>query len=313
MSMILVALGAVITRWLGEVARGVEAPRAAQLGGWVWAMGSVWLAAALLGAWAPAWPVLPLALLGWASVAAAPRRLVELTSDVLAAFVFAALAVPALPLLATFGLALLVLVGGEALHRLRPRRKIRRSAIEVGATVAVLLAGYAAACAWAQQDMNPRPIHGLFTPSVGVMLPFDPAERVDLDTGAAAWLAEPHRPQWGSSGPRRGALVFHGADSDGSHQKAARVLRRALLSAGYMVLLVDHPGYGQSPTPALDAPIEAWDPLPTALAGLRVLTGQLGASRIMIVGHSMGCVDALRPPCVQFGPERSPASHGASQ
>ncbi len=280
------------TRWVGVLSREASWPRLMRLGGWVYAMTSVWVAVSLLGGWSPLWPVLPLALLGWASTAAAPRRVIEPMLDVLAAFVFAALSIPPLTLLATLGLVLLVLILGELVAHLQPKsmmwavRGILRAAMALMLAAGVALLVGSIAVRWHDQ---PTARHSLFTPSMGVMLPTDDVQRIELATGATAWLRASHRPETGM-----GALVFHGAHPMGSRQKAARVIRRALVTAGYTALLVDHPGYGQTPLPPLDAPIDAWDPLPTQEAALRVLAQQPGVERIVIIGHSMGCVDVLR-------------------
>jgi pimeloyl-ACP methyl ester carboxylesterase len=88
--------------------------------------------------------------------------------------------------------------------------------------------------------------------------------------------------------------LFHGANPEGSKQSSAIVLRRALLEAGFVVLAVDHPGYGASPAPSVDADIVAWDPLPTVLASLNTLRGLPNIDWIIAVGHSLGVTDILR-------------------
>jgi pimeloyl-ACP methyl ester carboxylesterase len=125
-------------------------------------------------------------------------------------------------------------------------------------------------------------------PSVGITRAY-PGERIELETGSVAWL---NRPAGRSSA--LGALLFHGAHGAGSMQVAASVLRRALVEAGFVVLAVDHPGYGQSPTPEVGAGIEVWDPLPSALEALERLGSTSGVEEIVLVGHSMGCTDVLR-------------------
>jgi len=114
-------------------------------------------------------------------------------------------------------------------------------------------------------------------------------ERVDLETGAVAWLERPSGPQTSV-----GAVLFHGNTWEASRQKSACVLRRSLLGAGYVVLSVDHPGYGASPAPGADASLEAWDPGPTGLAAIRAIRRVAGVQRVVVIGHSMGCGDVLR-------------------
>jgi pimeloyl-ACP methyl ester carboxylesterase len=113
-------------------------------------------------------------------------------------------------------------------------------------------------------------------------------ERLVLDAGAVDWLDRPSGP-----GPFPGALFFHGADHCGAHQPAAIVARRALVDAGFVVLAPDHPGYGESPNPALDAGVDAWDPAPSARAAYRALDAQPDVAWILAVGHSMGTSDVL--------------------
>jgi len=128
------------------------------------------------------------------------------------------------------------------------------------------------------------------SPHVGLSPRWAPAaERVALSTGAIAWLERP-----GGVGPRPGALLFHGAHWLGSHQHAAIIIRRALLDAGFTVLSVDHPGYGASPVPDLDADVDGWDPLPTAVAALQRLRSQADVEAVVVLGHSMGSGDVLR-------------------
>ncbi|MGQ0644877.1 MAG: alpha/beta fold hydrolase [Elusimicrobiota bacterium] len=117
---------------------------------------------------------------------------------------------------------------------------------------------------------------------------YAPGEKITLDSGAAAWWKRPRRTHNAKS-----ALLFHGAHSGGARQPAAFVLRQILMSAGYAVLSVDHPGYGASPLPFPRAEAEDWNPAPTALAAHAFLERE-GARPVLAMGHSMGCSDALR-------------------
>lgn len=90
------------------------------------------------------------------------------------------------------------------------------------------------------------------------------------------------------------ALVLHGADARGSQQPSACVLRRVLVASGYPVLALDHIGYGASAVPDSTEPITAWDPLRPAQNGLRWLRSETTADSVVVVGHSMGTVTAMR-------------------
>jgi pimeloyl-ACP methyl ester carboxylesterase len=115
--------------------------------------------------------------------------------------------------------------------------------------------------------------------------------RIVLETGAIAWLDYP-----GGKAPYPGAVFFHGAHPKGSIESSALVVRRALLDAGFVVLSVDHPGYGESPVPEPKNDINAWDPLPTDLAALRTLRtiNNVDANRVLILGHSAGTYEVFR-------------------
>jgi pimeloyl-ACP methyl ester carboxylesterase len=132
------------------------------------------------------------------------------------------------------------------------------------------------------------------------LTPAHEGRRLVLATGAHAWLNQP-----AGAGPFPGALLFHGAHPDGAKQAAAVILRRALVDAGFVVLAVDHPGYGESPAPDIEAPVQAWDPLPTALAAFKTLRALPTVDRVLAFGHSMGATDVFRllnaEPQVDYG------------
>ena len=102
--------------------------------------------------------------------------------------------------------------------------------------------------------------------------------------------------------PRWGALLFHGNHPAGSQQRAATVLRRALVSAGWVVLAIDRPGYGDSPCPDAGASLEAWDPLPAALAAFNWLQHADGVKGVVAIGRSLGCDDVARLLAAGRGP-----------
>jgi pimeloyl-ACP methyl ester carboxylesterase len=121
------------------------------------------------------------------------------------------------------------------------------------------------------------------------MAPVNKAERISIGNGVVAWLEYPP-----GKGPFPGAINFHGANSSGSMQPASTILRRALLHAGFVVLSVDHPGYGHSANPDSGANINAWDPLPIVLNAYSKLRSLPYVDGIIACGHSMGTTDVLR-------------------
>ena len=106
--------------------------------------------------------------------------------------------------------------------------------------------------------------------------------RVTLKSEAIGWLYFPE-----DRHSQYGALLFHGTHRLGSQQASAKVLVRALQEAGYIVLAIDHPEYGESPVP-----IE-WDPTPTRFAAFEYLKNFSSIKHILAVGHSMGAIDVL--------------------
>ncbi|MEM7217582.1 MAG: alpha/beta hydrolase [Pseudomonadota bacterium] len=122
----------------------------------------------------------------------------------------------------------------------------------------------------------------------GALVEGDPRLWMRLETNAAGAIWIDRRAAPGG----RCALLFHGAHASGSLQSTARSLVRSLRLAGYRTLALDHPGYGASPAPTSDA-VAAWDPaVLTAHAVERAR--QLGCTRLLPVGHSMGVTEALR-------------------
>jgi len=117
--------------------------------------------------------------------------------------------------------------------------------------------------------------------------PVQKGEKIQVSPSVVAWLDRP------SIFQRKGALLFHGANAAGANQSSALVLRRALVQAGYLVLSVDHPGFGESAMPSFEGNLSAWDPLDGEEAALQSLR-ELGVEKIILVGHSMGTADVLR-------------------
>lgn len=102
--------------------------------------------------------------------------------------------------------------------------------------------------------------------------------------------------------PRGTAILLHGNDPLASKQAAALVMQGALLRAGYDVISIDHPGYGATPLPGIDADWKAWDPTICPAQALEKLAAQgapgrsanpASAPATIVVAHSMGVDVAL--------------------
>ncbi len=98
-------------------------------------------------------------------------------------------------------------------------------------------------------------------------------ERLPLEDGTGAWLLETPLDE-----SRGTAIVLHGNHRLGSRQPSGLVLQGALLSAGYDVLSVDHPGFGASAAPPAGADWHAWDPTHGVVEALRYLDDRNGPS-----------------------------------
>lgn len=266
--------------------------------GWILCATATWAVAGAAGAWFPLWPAAAVGLVGavlggradrqipsrreWAALRPIVRPSAWLIAD---AAILAMAAIHSFPWLEDAWAARMVgaLTAWWALEVVLTVRKppLRLAAGVAGGLVLVL----------AVMEYRPR-LDPLRPPLA--YLPFAGATAdcggvpLRLSTGHAAWLNRPS----GHSG--LGALVFHGAHPQGSRQPAACVLRRALVDAGYTVLAVDHAGFGQSPAPAIDAPLDAWDPMAADLAALARLRSEPGVRSVIAVGHSMGTQDAVR-------------------
>lgn len=277
-------LGALAVRWTGAAARGGDREA---LG---WAAlpllpGATWLAAGSVGILAPAWmPAVAAAIVVGVVAAPCDDRWIYAVD---AAIVLAAAltSVPAVPPLIG-----VLAAGGTAAAWLLVDRVVELSG--AGGRVAALAA--AAAIALAGAEVVDR-AGDEYLYSVGetaptlAFLPTCRGERVEVGSRSVAWLDRPRGPS-----PHPTALLLHGADPRASRQPAACVLRRALLDGGYAVLALDHVGYGASAPPDSGAGLEAWDPARPAREAISWIREAPGLTPEVIVGHSMGTVDALR-------------------
>ncbi|MBN1825418.1 MAG: alpha/beta fold hydrolase [Candidatus Eisenbacteria bacterium] len=282
-------LFAALLRATAAALRADPPRRSLRAAGWAVAMVSTWIAASGAGAWTPLGPALLAAVLGAPIEWRRRRTILRLAAEggvfLLAGF----LSVPPLAPLRTAAFLLLWVPFGFTLDRLFLRRgaMLRWAAalLPLFAVAAIrLLHPWAVSGAW-------RTLVPAIAPSRVVFLAFGPAPRADrivLPGGAVAWF---ERSPEGDGAP--GAVLLHGADRRGSAQAAAQALRRALRDAGYAVLAVDHPGYGESPLPDTSA-IETWDPLPDEAAAFDTLRAICGGAPVIVVGHSMGVREAVR-------------------
>ena len=292
----LLLLAALTTRFLGALLR--HSGRRLFLlhaAGWLLGLTAVWMAMGAVGCWAPLWPALALGLV--AAVVDSPSRRKRWTWLLFEVPVALLLAFVSLPPLATapalMGVATVVVLGAAAeavapgvAERVPPRVGLAAVAIPAAVCLLVLVLRPAVMSRGfetiSELSRNGQPPH------LGLMASTRP-ERLVLATGAVGWLAKPRR-----GGPCPGALLFHGQHPEASMQTAAVVLRHALLDAGFAVLSVDHIGFGESPAPAADAPLSAWDPTPTSRDALRRLRTTSGVDQVFVVGHSMGATEVLR-------------------
>lgn len=296
--MLLLLIGALVIRTCGAAIRTSRlGPVADVTSGLVCAI-AVWLAAGAVGAWSPVWSAVALGLIGGLIIVALPWRLRFALWWALDGVVFVAVAqlsVPAVGPIVTGAGTILVVVTAillDVLAAWMPAAARTGAALAVPAGGALVLFAFPV-LPWSLRDgLTPLSTLELATSlaNLGVIPARNlNAQRKGLPTGAVAWLDRPS-----GSGPFPGALFFHGAHRAGAFQPAAVAARHALRDAGFVVLAVDHPGYGESPAPSVNANIAEWDPLPTAMAALELLRKDPAVNRVIVVGHSMGTNDVLR-------------------
>lgn len=304
----LLLLVGVIFRFSGGALRVGDRPFPIRAAGWALCMLATWLAASALGAWSPVWPVLALALAGVLLGSYLNQRILLIVADVVGLAIFGFLSIPPVGGVKLAGISVVTVGVWFAVDSflLRSPRQVRTAILAASFGIplitslafGVLRPNNAISQLRLLGDgfINYRSNIG----SIGAVLgysqllhlgltPVHQGEKIQLETGAVAWLESPPGP-----GPFPGAVFFHGNHRDGSMQPAAVIARRSLLNAGYIVLSVDHPAFGQSPAPSIEDDIEAWDSLPTALAAVQTLRSMPMVGRIFVLGHSMGAEDVLR-------------------
>ncbi len=299
---------AIALRILGTLVRIGDHWFPIRMVGWVLCTTAAWMAAGAVGAWFPWWPALALAIVGLLIAPKLGRHKLWSGADLIGTILPGLLSIPPVAFGLLAGTAVTMAGIGFAVDALLTRSPQRvRTTIFFGFPCAAFLTvGLMKPTAvmdnvyllWnllLQQQAPAGDVGSLRNVLFHTQLlhlgltPAHEAERVVLETGAIAWLEHP-----AGTGPFPGAIFFHGNNHDGSRQSSAVIIRRALLEAGFVVLAVDHPGYGQSPLPPLDADIDAWDPLPTSRAAVKMMRTIPGVDRIFVLGHSMGVGDVLR-------------------
>jgi len=276
-----------LLRWLAGAARPIAfhwglrwaSWPVAMLAGWAWVTGG--------GGWTPIWPMLVLGVVGGVlepTANAAWRRRGRLIGDIAAVGIAAAAAVRPVEWALMAGAMVVLPAVGLILDWLHARAGPgwRLTGWSLALASVSLAAGLGLGEVW----YNARSILER-DPAVvvqgGVLQPPE-SEQVGLTEESVGWLTLAE-----AEGQRPGAVVFHGADAHGSKQRAAVVLRRALKAAGYDVLAVDHPGFGQTPVPEEVTDPTAWDPVPAARAAAERLRERPKVGPVIAVGHSMGC------------------------
>lgn len=93
-----------------------------------------------------------------------------------------------------------------------------------------------------------------------------------------------------------GILMLHGSSRWGRKVAMSQLLARKLAESGYVVLLIDLRGFGDSDDPPHLAELDAWDARQDIAAGLSFLEVNefVRHNDISLVGHSMGGSYAIR-------------------
>lgn len=128
------------------------------------------------------------------------------------------------------------------------------------------------------------------------------------------------------NGGSPGIVMLHGSSRWGRKVAMGQLLAKRLAARGYVVLLIDIRGFGDSDDPEELASVNSWDPRPDIAAAITFLAGsELVDNRALyLVGHSMGASYAIKAAIederikkiVAIGParrflERFPAEKGS--
>lgn len=253
-----------------------------------------WFAGTTLQAWTPMWQMLVAGMALSGLIAAVPPRF-ALYARAGADFLIVALlgvvsVIPVQPML-VIAAAFVFAAGGFLLDRIRSLvLSPRLSPLLLAIPVVLLLflglqvrqPGNFGSRLFEEEPLFPLRMT-LVIPSAG--------ERLPLGEGTGAWLLKSPNDE-----PRGTAIVLHGNHRLGSRQPSGLVLQGALVRAGYDVLSVDHPGFGASAVPPVDAEWNAWDPTLGVVEALRFLGAQKRPALLqtIAVGHSMGVDVALK-------------------
>ncbi|MFV1857915.1 MAG: hypothetical protein ACC647_01020, partial [Anaerolineales bacterium] len=255
---ILIAV-ALALRFAGASLRFGALGKAGRVIGWLACTSAIWVAVGALGGWSPIWPSWVLGVTGALVESKVGRRLSWVLADLIMVVVAGTLSIPPM----SFGLiaasSAVVAAAGYALDSAAEKTPVRFILGSVGIVASgILIVTFLrpTIAKTGAEYLNRLVVSGAW-PYMGVA-PIRYAERKELATGAIGWMEG--RPKEGLS---PGALVFHGSKPQGSQQAAAIVLRRGLLNAGFIVLALDHIGYGESPNPPPGSGVEAYDPLPS--------------------------------------------------
>lgn len=277
------ALAALAIRVLGEGLVKTAFPGLASLGVAVRHV-ATWLAVGSVGTAAPLWVGLLAGATGVLVCQATEWERWLLIVDVAVVLTGVAVAVPAVPVSLALLQAVVLVAAWAALHAI--------FATDSRAVWALAVVG-GLASAYGLQKVGgaalDRPLYEVRDAALHfAVVPRCEGDSLSLPEGQVAWRADSR------DGDRGLALLFHGADPGGSRQPTACGVRRALRDRGFDVLALDHPGYGSSAAPDSAAPIEQWDPLQAVDAALRSVGEEQAPLRPLVVGHSMGAVDATR-------------------
>lgn len=282
-------IGGLVVRFAGAVAREQDRHWIWRLIGWFSCMIGVWLMASAAGAWSPLWIALVFAAGGMVAHMAVKSAAVLFIAD---AALMLSLALDSIPSLEVE--LVLVLAAGAGMVGYVLDKAAAKLGRPVGSgVIALQCVGVVAVCAGFMKVAPTMPVFAWHAASPTALLnvavvPTYQVQKVDLAGGVVAWLDLP-----GNETARPTAVFFHGSHRDGAQQPAAQVMRRALLDAGFSVLSIDHPGFGASRLPE-DGDARKWDPLPAIGMALQMAREMAGDQLVVIVGHSMGCLDVMR-------------------